>query len=269
MFLLFLVAKHFLFSANQLGETCYVNCVLQCLAHTLPLRKYFLTQSNVNHDVLDHSKSSAFHELMTAMWNDDGEILDTNHFIHVHKFENKLQDADQSYDKLSEFLTGNEVANGIKTIFTENIEFLQYDGIKHIPANRLMVYLPLEKEIVFSPLKNLIVNNRTMKISQFGHAPNILVILLGRNHGEDDNGYINRTNVIATFDVDNMSWEIEDKKVSYSCYAVINHEDKDGLHYTTVARNGKDGKWFKYDDVAVKEVTEDSVVSLENYMLFF
>lgn len=32
----------------QMGNTCYMSCIIQCLTHTLPIKTYFLLENHVN-----------------------------------------------------------------------------------------------------------------------------------------------------------------------------------------------------------------------------
>ncbi|CAF0916885.1 unnamed protein product, partial [Brachionus calyciflorus] len=58
---------------------------------------------------------------------------------------------------------------------------------------------------------------------------------------------------------------------TYKLYGISNHSGTmDGGHYTSMCRNFQLGRWFKYDDSEVKEMTSLSALkSPTNYILFY
>lgn len=58
---------------------------------------------------------------------------------------------------------------------------------------------------------------------------------------------------------------------NYRLYAISNHSGTlDGGHYTSMCRNFKMDRWFKYDDTHVKEITNpESLISPQAYILFY
>ena len=50
----------------NLGNTCFMNCILQCLSHTLPLRQLYLTDMQCHTNKMD--LSSAFSRIIEELW---------------------------------------------------------------------------------------------------------------------------------------------------------------------------------------------------------
>jgi len=60
------------------------------------------------------------------------------------------------------------------------------------------------------------------------------------------------------------------KGMVYDLYAVDNHfGSMGGGHYTAFGKNSKTGKWYKFDDSAVREVNPESVITEAAYVLFY
>lgn len=73
---------------GNLGNTCFMNSTLQCLAHTAPLRKYFLSQQYLNDLNKDNPLGTGgelaieFSELLSQMWGTfKNDTSDNNSFV--------------------------------------------------------------------------------------------------------------------------------------------------------------------------------------------
>ena len=86
----------------NLGNTCYMNCSLQCLSHTKALRNYFLNK-NFQNEIKFFSKSDSngvllkpYSDLLNLMWFSNYTRLNPNFFrvafcLITHKFANNHQ----------------------------------------------------------------------------------------------------------------------------------------------------------------------------------
>ena len=105
---------------NNLGKTCYMNSVLQCLSNTKDLTKYFLNESfkkEINNGNFSGTKgdiSQAYYELIKHLWNDNNND-NNNSYSNIYYYNNE----DNNYIDTKSFK--NAFSTRTK-LFTDNQE---------------------------------------------------------------------------------------------------------------------------------------------------
>ncbi|KAF2144177.1 uncharacterized protein K452DRAFT_325417 [Aplosporella prunicola CBS 121167] len=114
---------------------------------------------------------------------------------------------------------------------------------------------------------------RASKTLEIWTAPDILVIHLkrfGANRGFRDKIDILIDFPIEGLDISDRVGLKEDKSLVYDLFAVDNHfGGLGGGHYTAVAQNFYDKKWYDYNDSMVNQKSPQGVVSSSAYLLFY
>jgi ubiquitin carboxyl-terminal hydrolase 4/11/15 len=113
-------------------------------------------------------------------------------------------------------------------------------------------------------------------------TPDVLIVQLKRFHYVQTTYSAHREKVdaLVTFPVEGLDLRPfleragapihEEAPPIYDLYAVSEHiGGLRGGHYTSVARNGLDGKWFSYNDSMVSETNAQSAVTPQAYVLFY
>lgn len=119
--------------------------------------------------------------------------------------------------------------------------------------------------------------NDAQKTFSFLHLPEIISIHIKRFRSDSYfSSKISDQVDFPLYDLD-MSPFLSTRKGSnltvntkYDLVAVINHRGGlGGGHYVAYAKNCLNGKWYEFDDRVVSDVSEDYVLSMEAYVLFY
>ncbi len=79
---------------NNLGNTCYMNSILQCLNNTLPLLKYFISNKykneiNYNTDADEHELVIEYNKLTRGLWYKNNVITPRDFLSKIHELAQK------------------------------------------------------------------------------------------------------------------------------------------------------------------------------------
>ena len=79
---------------NNLGNTCYMNSILQCLNNTLPLLKYFISNKykneiNYSTDADEHELVIEYNKLTRGLWYKNNVITPRDFLTKIHELAQK------------------------------------------------------------------------------------------------------------------------------------------------------------------------------------
>lgn len=103
----------------------------------------------------------------------------------------------------------------------------------------------------------------------FWSFPNILIIDLKR--WEDNGRKINKlvTSPLNSMDLSSYVKGYNNKSYIYDLYGVCNHlGGSNGGHYTAYIKNAN-GKWYEFDDMQIREISESNVITPHSYCFFY
>ncbi|XP_025035361.1 ubiquitin carboxyl-terminal hydrolase 50 isoform X3 [Pelodiscus sinensis] len=294
---------------RNLGNTCYMNAVLQCLCSISPLVEYFLSGKYVTSLHKENGEvATAFAYLMADMWLGEFECVSPEVFRSVigdlcPAFTVKTQQDAQEFliyvlNELHEALKksykrrcyGNTSTSreDRRTGSETSIITQLFEGQLNYDITCLECQTTTDKNEdcleCFFQQDTLTWNNQihcsfcetkqdAAVKANIGKAPKMVIFHLKRF---DCQGSYKRklgTNIyypLSNLDLSPYIYPLFRKNPKYNLCAVVNHFGYlDGGHYTAFCKHTLTQNWYSFDDAQVSEIPQSSVQSAAAYLLFY
>ncbi|XP_074090797.1 ubiquitin carboxyl-terminal hydrolase 50 isoform X4 [Macrotis lagotis] len=243
---------------RNLGNTCYMNAILQCLCSISPLVEYFLSGKYITALQTDSGEAAtAFAYLMTDMW---------------------LGDSDCVSPEVFRSAIGKIYPTFLKRTQQDAQEFLIY------VLNELHEALKKECLGCFFQQDTLTWNNQihcafceskqdAAVRASIAKAPKTVIFHLKRFDCQGRMKRKLRTDIhypLNNLDLSPYIYPLFRKHPKYSLCGVVNHfGDLDGGHYTAFCKNTVNQTWYSFDDTRVCEIPDSAVQTPAAYLLFY
>ncbi|CAB3233030.1 unnamed protein product, partial [Arctia plantaginis] len=320
---------------KNLGNTCYMNSIIQCLNNTAILVTYFCNGQYLEHVNRSHSTRGAIAEelaaVVRALWSgqyrfiatrdlrnevgkhqrafrgceqqDSHEFLtilmdwlhlDLQFTINMPPHKDSLPPSEKAwheYTKSKESLILRLFYGQIKS--TVKCTVCGKQSVTYESFSNLSLELPANaNRCTLSDCLKLYLNGETIpgwncpnckekrdavKKLDISRLPPVLVIHFKRFYVDPKEYMCNAYRKKQTYidfpleDLDMRQFSLHcPSNHSYNLYAVSNHYGSmEGGHYTAYCKSSVYGKWYKYDDHVVTEISSSEVKSSAAYILFY
>ncbi|KAL0740437.1 hypothetical protein Bca4012_081950 [Brassica carinata] len=293
----------------NLGNTCYMNTALQCLAHTPPIRQYLYTHDDdhFNKDYNQGELAKAFCDLLKELWSSSGRKA-----FAPRVFKTKLDEAapqftgynqHDSHELLLSLLARlhevSDIVNVCQGQCTSSLvcqvcgnTATTYDSFmclslplpSTLEQQSISLLSCLEKYLAEEPLgpdnmwdcPECKEKRQANKKLDLWKLPDILVLHLKRF--KTSKYFVKKIDTFVNFPINDLdlSKYVKDKNgesyLLYELYAVNNHHGGIAVgHYTAYAKliDDDDNKWYHFNDSHVSPVNESEIESKAAYLLFY
>ncbi|XP_069339913.1 ubiquitin carboxyl-terminal hydrolase 8 isoform X3 [Eulemur rufifrons] len=286
---------------RNLGNTCYMNSILQCLCNAPHLADYFnrnCYQDDINRsNLLGHKGEVAeeFGIIMKALWTGQYRYISPKDFkITIGKINDQFAGySQQDSQELLLFLMDGLHEDLNKGQFKSTVQCLTCHKKSRTFEAFMYLSLPLASTSkctlqdclrLFSKEEKLTDNNRfycshcrarrdSLKKIEIWKLPPVLLVHLKRF--SYDGRWKQKLQTSVDFPLENLDlsqYVIGPKNnlKKYNLFSVSNHYGGlDGGHYTAYCKNAARQRWFKFDDHEVSDISVLSVKSSAAYILFY
>ncbi|XP_071070297.1 ubiquitin carboxyl-terminal hydrolase 50 isoform X3 [Dasypus novemcinctus] len=243
---------------RNLGNTCYMNAILQCLCSISPLVEYFLSGKYITALHKDCGEvATAFAYLMTDMWLGDSDC------VSPEIFRSALGNLYPAFTKK----TQQDAQEFLIYVLNELHEALKKDCLQCFFQQDTLTW---NNQIHCSFCET---KQETAVRASISKAPKIVVFHLKRFDIQGTMKRKLRTDIhypLTNLDLTPYICPIFRKHPKYNLCAVVNHfGDLDGGHYTAFCKNSVTQAWYSFDDTRVSEIPDTSVQTATAYLLFY
>ena len=273
---------------SNLGNTCFMNSVLQCIRYTIPLSIYFITNKITNENKL----TDAYIKLCKDSW------LTTNTYA-PKEFKQALGQSNRMFRGFSQHDAQEMLIHLLDTLHdnlkSDNKSIISnlfhgrykqtihcpncgYDSITYQPFVDIQVPLVESKNnielidcfnslIDDEELDNYNMYNcekcknkvNAIKKMEIDILPDFLIVTLKRFNR------MRKLDNAVNFPLN--QFKILDKK--YDLYATVNHfGSKNGGHYTANIKH-PNGNWYNMNDSKCSKINNDNIINNSVYIAFF
>ncbi|KAG8543739.1 hypothetical protein GDO81_023789 [Engystomops pustulosus] len=242
----------------NLGNTCYMNAVIQCLSCTTPLVEYFFSWQFEKFIARDKKELSlAFANLMSLMWFGKEQEVSPIAFLSVMckvhpPFRKDCQQ--DSHELLIYTLNAlhDDLTNDCLEGFFQQVILTRTDRI-------------------FCPVCKL--KQDASAKAQIWKLPKILILHLKRFEYKGCLKRKLKTNVdfpMKNLDLSPFVSPLIVKQQKYKLYAIVNHSGElDFGHYTAFCKHPGTKEWNAFDDTRCFKISESMVQTSSAYILFY
>nr|KAF6503372.1 hypothetical protein HJG59_019299 [Molossus molossus] len=243
---------------RNLGNTCYMNSILQCLCSISPLVEYFLSGKYITALQKDCSKvATAFAYVMTDMWLGDSDC------VSPEIFRSALGTLYPAFTKK----TQQDAQEFLIYVLNELHESLKKDCLQCFFQQDTLTW---NNQIHCSFCET---KQEAAVRASISKAPKIMIFHLKRFDILGTMKRKLRTDIhypLTNLDLTPYICPVFRKHPKYNLCAVVNHfGDLDGGHYTAFCKNSVTHAWFSFDDTRVSEIPDTSVQTATAYLLFY
>ncbi|KAM0827002.1 hypothetical protein ACQ4PT_068482 [Festuca glaucescens] len=257
--------------SNPEKWTCFLNCILQCVAHTVPLAQKLLKDDHIDacpliSENFEWGQHQDAHEFLRCLLDklDEASVLPNppskgpssivqQIFGGQLKSQLHCPECNHSSERLEPFVDLNLEVTQMSSVMDALHSFTKIEVFENFICDGCKCCVNMEKQF---------------KLEQ---APQVLVIQLKRF--QNLGSYISKIQAMVEYqielDLNPFMSTPEDKSENYDLYRVVEHLGvPSNGHYICYIRSSETN-WFLFDDSKVMEVSKDRALESEAYLLFY